>query len=199
MSRAQNVSGGVGSPKVDVLSSNGQVFRTVVLPGPTRLNESYELVAVRNTAVTGGIVDTPRGYRYRVDMEFTTLSLGEWREVVRMFSDYSAGKTLRFYPHDDEPGVFYAVVPASGMALPYLQGRYLGYEGKVSFVGVEVLDYIPCPTPFSFFCSSDETGYDPFEVSYFADAEETGYAAGEVSYFSGAGVIGQHEEISGRS
>jgi hypothetical protein len=197
VSRIQYVSGGVGAPKVEVLSSDGEVFRTVDLPEPARLSESYELVAVRNTAVTGGIVDRPRGYRYRVDMEFAALSLDEWKEFVRVFTDYSKGNGLRFYPHDDESGVFYDVVPGSGMALPYLQGRYLGYEGKVSFVGVEVLDYIPCPTLFSYFCSADETGYDTDEISYFSDAEETGYSGGEISYFSGARIIAQHKKISG--
>ncbi|UCE26839.1 MAG: hypothetical protein JSW52_10915 [Candidatus Coatesbacteria bacterium] len=196
MSRFQYVSGGVGPPKVEVLSAGGAVLRTVVLAESAKLNESYELVTVRNSAVTGGIVDVPRGYRYRADIDFATLVLDEWREVVRLFSDYNAGKALRFYPHDDEPGVFYKVVPGSGVALPYLQGRYLGYEGKVSFVGVEVLDYVPCPASFSFFCSADETGYDPGEVSHFTDAEEEGYAAGEISWFSGTAVIGQREEIS---
>jgi hypothetical protein len=103
---------------------------------------------------------------------------------------------LRFYPHDDEPGVFYEVVPGSGMVLPYLQGRYLGYEGKVSFVGADVLDYIPCPTSFSYFCSAEEAGYDAYEISYFSDAEETGYSPGEIGYFSGAGIIAQHKKIS---
>jgi hypothetical protein len=197
VSRIQYVSGGVGTPKVEVLLSNGGVFRTLVLPEPARLNESYELVAVRNTAVTGCIVDTPRGYRYRVDMEFAALTLNEWKEFVRVFTDYSKGNGLRFYPHDDEPDVFYDILPASGMALPYLQGRYLGYEGKVSFVGIEILDYIPCPTPFSYFCSADETGYGGEDITYFSDAEETGYSVGEISYFSGAEIKAQHKKISG--
>lgn len=195
MTREQCVSGGVGPPKVEVLSPEGTVLRTVLFREASGFNESYELVAVRRTAVTGGIVDTPLGYRYRVGMEFAALTLDEWKDIVRVFSDYSAGKSLRFYPHEDEVGIYYEVLPAAGMALPYLEGRYLGYEGKVSFVGVEVLDYIPCPTEFSCFCSADETGYGDDEISHFTDAEETEYPPGVPSYFSGVETVAQYKKV----
>ncbi len=193
MTRAQYVSGGVGPPKVEVLSGSGDLLRTLVFPEAARFNESYEIIGVRCTAITGDIVDVPRGYRYRVDMEFRALTLDAWKDIVRMFTDYGAGRRLRFYPHEDDGGIYYEVIPAAGMALPYLQGRYLGYEGKVSFIGVEVLDYIPCAAKFSYFCLTDEGDYSPDEITYYTDAEESNYAAGEISYFSGAATIGHYQ------
>lgn len=191
MTRSMYVSGGVGPPKVEVITPSGDVLTTVVFPESGRLTEGYELVSIRATAVTGDLVDAPRGYRYRVDIDLPAITLEEWKGITRAFSYYSAGNNLRFYPHLDVAGIYYDVLPSGGMALPYLRGKYLGYEGKVSFVGVNVLDYIPGPAAFSYFCSVGETGYDPDEISFFSDVEEEGYLPDEISYFSGSTTIAQ--------
>ncbi|MCP4231258.1 MAG: hypothetical protein GY771_14070 [bacterium] len=188
MSRVNKVDGGVGPPVIKVIEGD-TVVRSETLPEPADISANFAQVSIKRKNISGKMLVKPLGYRYEVKLIYPYLAKVEWGLLVALFNDFRSGYTLRFYPHDDEDNVYYDVVPAAGMATPYVRGKYVGYSAEIELTGKDVLPYIPRETRWSYFCSADESGYDADEVAHFCDTDVDNYSYDEVSHFSSGSMI----------
>jgi hypothetical protein len=190
MSWENLVSGGVAPPRLEVTDDAGRVAAAYELPPGAALTESYDVATVRHTVLDGGVLDEPRGFRYRVRVTLPYMEVAYWRGLVAAFGAYRAGARLRFLPHGDCPRIAYEVVPAAEFTFPYAAGKYVGYAGQLELVGVELLPFIPATWAWDHFCAVGETGYEPDEVAHFSGAGETEYAPDEAALFAAARGLG---------
>lgn len=188
MTRVSNVDGGVGPPLVKI-QKEGVTINNIDLPQPTDMIQDFLQVSIKRKNISGRILVKPLGYRYSVTLDYPFLSKVEWGQFVALFNDFRQGYGLRFYPHEDEEHVYYDVLPAGSMAAPYLRGKYLGYSAKIELTGKDVLPYIPRETRWSFFCSAEETEYNPDEIKHFCETDEDNYNYDEISRYSSGSQI----------
>lgn len=190
MSWSEKVAGGVGPPRLALLGPGGRVIKQLTFPADAALEETFDAVVARAVAVTGGVVEVPRGFRYRARVRFAFMEVGVWRDVAGVFAAWRAGATLRFWPHADCDAIFYDVVPEGDFAFPYVAGKMVGYAGTLTLIGKELLPYIPAPAAFHYFCDAEEEGYAEAEITHFTSAAEENYATAEESFFSPVEAVG---------
>lgn len=193
MSFDNYVSGGTGSPKVELLNKDNSVLQSFTLPEEGLRAIAEEFAPVENThqTISNKLLKKNHGYRYGVTVKYDYLTLAGYRLMTLLYNHYRNQGKVRFYPHQNRDDIFYDCILTTPFQFPYVSGKMVGYAGKFVLEGIELLSVIPCDSKVWYF-TSIEGDYSPDEVSHFSSISDD-YEVGEASYWSACPEVVKQE------
>jgi hypothetical protein len=197
------VSGGVAPPRA-VLATTQAVMPSAVMvdlpeTGSAGMQEAFEEVVLNeDQTMSGSQRHLTAGFRYRIKIHYPYLNLADYRKLVQIITYSNNRGGFYFLPHSDGEWQF-RVAACSGCNFNYVGGKYLGYEGTLELVGLDLLRSIPIDSEvgWSDFCHPDYIYLDSDEgLHQFA---VTGFPGDFEPYRSGDDPGGWSEFGSGGS
>jgi hypothetical protein len=155
------VSGGV-APPCAILATTQATTESAVsvdLPdtGSAGMQEAFEEVVLsEDETMSGSHRHLAAGFRYHIRIHYPYLSLADYRKLVQIISYSQSRGGFYFLPHSDGEWQFRVAV-CEGCKFNYVGGKYLGYEGTLELVGLDLLRSIPIDSEigWSDFCHPD--------------------------------------------
>lgn len=161
MSFSSFISGGVAPPRAILATTqtNMAAAVTVDLPdtGSAGMQETFEeVVLADDETLSGSHRHLTAGFRYHIKIHYPYLSLADYRKLVQIITYSNNWGGLYFLPHSDGEWQF-RVAANDGCKFNYVGGKYLGYEGTLELVGLDLLRSIPIDSEvgWSDFCHPD--------------------------------------------
>jgi len=161
MSFSSFVSGGVAPPRAVLATTQANMPEavTVDLPqtGSAGMQEAFEeIVLAEDETMSGSRRYLTAGFRYHIKIHYPYLSLADYRKLVQIITYSNNCGGFYFLPHSDGEWQF-RVAAGSGCNFNYVGGKFLGYEGTLELIGLDLLRSIPIDSEvgWSDFCSPD--------------------------------------------